>query len=64
MDFLEWKCMNFNQDFTEVYSQRSSQQYSSIGLDDGLALVRPQAIVWTNDGEFIDAYMRHPASMC
>ena len=41
--------MNFDQDFTEVYSQGSSQQYSSIGLDNGLAPVRPQAIVWTND---------------
>ena len=30
--------------------------YSSIGSDDGLVLVRRQAIIWTNDGYFTDAY--------
>ena len=29
----------------------------------GLAPVRRQAIIWTNDGQFTDAYMRHSASM-
>ena len=37
--------------------------YSSIGSDNGLALARQQAIIWTNDRYFTDAYMRHPASM-
>ena len=30
---------------------------SSIGLDNGLVLVRQQTIIWTNDDYFIDAYM-------
>ena len=34
-----------------------------IGLDNGLASTRQQAIIWTNDGEIIDAYMCHSASM-
>ena len=36
--------------------------YSSIGSDHGLAPTRRQAIIWTDDGGFIDAYMRHSAS--
>ena len=35
----------------------------SIGSDNGLAPARRQAIIWTYDGEFTDAYMRHSASM-
>ena len=31
--------------------------------DNGLAPSRRQAIIWTNDGLFTDAYMRHSASM-
>ena len=31
--------------------------------DNGLAPTRRQAIIWTNDGKFIDAYMRHSAAM-
>ena len=30
----------------------------------GLAPTSRQAIIWTNDGVFTDAYMRHLASMC
>ena len=37
--------------------------YSSFGLDNGLAPTRRQAIIWTKDGKFADAYMRHSASM-
>ena len=48
--FLWWKCMNFDYNFTEVCSQGSSLQYSIIGLDNGLAPNRRQAIIWTNDG--------------
>ena len=29
----------------------------------GLAPTRRQAIIWTNDGKFADAYVRHLASM-
>ena len=49
MHFLEWKCINIDNDFTEVCSQGSIQQYSSICSDNGLAPSRRQAIIWTND---------------
>ena len=49
--------------FIEFCSQGSNYQYSSIGSDNGLAPARRQAIIWTNDGLFTDAYMRHSASM-
>ena len=42
--------MNFDYNFTEVGSQGSNWQYSIIGLDNGLAPTRRQAIIWTNDG--------------
>ena len=41
----------------------SDLQYSIIGSDNGLAPTRRQAIIWTNDGEIIDAYMRLSPSM-
>ena len=50
MHFLEWKYVNFYWDFTEVCSQGSIQQYSSIGSDNGFAPTRRQAIIWTNVG--------------
>ena len=31
--------------------------------DNDLALARRQAIIWTNDGYFTDAYICHLASM-
>ena len=62
MHFLKWKCLNFAYYFTEVCSQGSNWQYPSIGPDNGLAPIRRQAIIWTNDGLFTDAYMRHSAS--
>ena len=34
-----------------------------IGSDNGAAPIRRQAIVWTNDGLFNNAYVRHSASM-
>ena len=42
--------INFDYDFIEVCYQRSNQQYSSIGSDNGLSLGRRQAIIWTNAG--------------
>ena len=42
---------------------RVQLKYSTIGSDIGLAPTRRQDIVWTNAGWFIDAYMRHSASM-
>ena len=41
--------MNFDKYFIEVCSEGSNQQYSSIGSDNGPALTRQQAIIWTND---------------
>ena len=35
----------------------------AFGSDNGLAPTRRQAIIWTNDGQFTDAYMRHSASI-
>ena len=48
MHFREWKCMNFDYDFTEFYSQGFIEQYPSIGLDNGWAPNRRQAIIGTN----------------
>ena len=42
--------MKIFRDFTEICSQGSSWLYSSIGLDNGLAPTRRQAIIWNNDG--------------
>ena len=39
------------------------QQYSSIGLDNGLAPAIWQAIIWTNDCQITDEYMHYSASM-
>ena len=40
-----------------------NEQYSSINSDNGLEPSRRQAIIWSNDGKFTDAYMRRSASM-
>ena len=63
MHFLEYKCINFDYDFTAVCSQESNEQYSSTGSDNGLASIRQQAIIWTNDEKFTDAYIHHLASV-
>ena len=63
MHILEWKCIDFSYNLTEVYSQRCNYQYSSIGSDDDLAPTREQTIIWNNNDYFTDAYMRHPASI-
>ena len=57
------KIKNIDEYFIEVCSFWSNWQYSSIGSDNCLALTRRQAIIWTNDDKFIDAYMCHPASV-
>ena len=46
-----------------MFSQGTNEQYSSICLDDDLALTRQHAIVWTDDDYFTDAYIYHSASM-
>ena len=50
MHFLDWNCINVDWDFTEICSQGSNKQYSSIGSDNCLVPARQQAIIWTNDG--------------
>ena len=61
--FLQWKCLDCDQNFTEVYSHGSNWQNSSIGSDNGLAPNKRQVIVWTNDGQFTDAYIHHSDSV-
>ena len=48
--FLEWKPLDFKEDFTDICSLWSNQQNGSIDSDNGLAPTRQQAIVWTNVG--------------
>ena len=36
---------------------------NNVGSDNGLAPARRQAIIWSNNGSFTDAYMRHSGSM-
>ena len=42
----------FKRNFTEICSLGSNWQYDSIGSDNGLALKRRQAIIWSNVGMF------------
>ena len=51
---LEQKHMAFNSNFTEICSQLSNQ-YSSVGSDNDLSLIRRQTIIWANN--LIDAHM-------
>ena len=48
--FHELKYLKLDYNLTEVGSQGSIWQYSSIGSGNGLAPTRRQAIIWTNDG--------------
>ena len=50
MHFAEWKCLNLDENFTEICSQGSNWQYANIGSDNGLAPNRRQAIIWSNGG--------------
>ena len=46
-----------------ILNEFSLKLFSEIGSDSGLVQTRRQAIIWTNGGEFTDAYMRHLTSM-
>ena len=48
MHFREWKVLYFDTNFTEVCSLGFNWQKNSVGLDNGLAPNRRQAIIWTN----------------
>ena len=67
MHFIEWKCLYFKSNFTEVSSLGSSWQEVNIGSGNGLAPRRRQAITWTNDDQ--DFFMsnkpcRIPSTWC
>ena len=53
LDFLQWKCLNFDSNFTEVCCYGSNQQYSRISWDNGLAPPMRQAVIWNNDGSLL-----------
>ena len=46
--FREWNILYFNKKFTEVCSYGSNWQWPIVGLDNGSAPNRRQAIIWTN----------------
>ena len=48
---ISFSCMKMSIfEFHRILFPRSRQQYSCIGLNNGLVLNRRQAIIWTNDG--------------
>ena len=49
--------------FIEIWCQLSNKWYTSIGLDNGMAPNRRQAIMWSNVGLFINTYIRLSAPM-
>ena len=51
------KIVLFRSNVTEIYSQETNWQYASIRPK------RRHAIIWTDNGQFIDAYMRQSVSM-
>ena len=48
MYFREWNVLYFVKKFTEICSWGSNWQQPNIGLNNGLAPNRRQAIIWTN----------------
>ena len=46
IDFLVWKLLNFDLNFTEIYSKGSNQQQAFTFSNNGLAPRRWQAIIW------------------
>ena len=61
--FSWMKLLYFDWNFTKVSSEGSNWQEASICSGYGLVPIRWQAIIWTNDGQIANAYMRHSASM-
>ena len=60
---LERKCINFDKISLFCLLPRVPYKYPSIGSDNGLVPIRQQAIIWTNDGKFTNAYKLRSASM-
>ena len=46
MNFLEWKCMNFDESAMKFVPR---EPINSIGSDNGLPPTRRQTIIWTNE---------------
>ena len=58
--YLQWKCLNFNYNFTEVYSQGSNWLYVSTGSGNGLAPHRRETLTRINaDPIHRRIYIRH-----
>ena len=53
MHFHEWKVLYFESTHTEFGSKGSNKQYSNNGSDNGLGLIRQQAIIWANADPFL-----------
>ena len=47
--FLLWKLLYFDSNVTEICCEVFNYQNNSIDLDNGLALIRRQAVIWNND---------------
>ena len=54
MNENKWISINISLKFVP---KGSNQQYFITGSDNGLVPTRPQTFIWTNDGEFTNAYM-------
>ena len=52
LHFCQWKCLNFNYNFTEVCSSWSNRQLVSISAGNDLVLNSRQAITWTKNETF------------
>ena len=50
MHFLVLELMHFDSYVTEICFQVYNFRYTIIGLENGLAPIRRQAIIWANDG--------------
>ena len=48
MHFREWKALYFDYNLIEYRSSVPNWQQHSVDLDNGLALNRQQAVIWTN----------------
>ena len=63
INFLEWKLSYCDWYFIEFHSLGSNLEYICIDSDDGLALIRWQAIIWTTDDQVywcINKYVTQP----
>ena len=57
--YLQWKCLNFNYNFIEVYFQGSNWLLVSTGSGNGLAPNRRETLTQSMLTQYTDAYIRH-----